>query len=700
MNLLTRMFFISFSLLSVLPSYAEEGMWLPNLIGETRLQEMRKNGLRLKAEDLYATEKASLKDAIVHLGGCTGEIISDKGLFLTNHHCGYGQIQSHSSVEHDYLTHGFWAMNQGEELPCPGYKASFLIRMEEVTDQMDMESLADKSPQERDSLIADRKQKIIQKAVEGQPRGYRASVEGLYYGNQYFLFVYQTYTDIRLVAAPPSSIGKFGGDTDNWMWPRHTGDFCIFRIYADKDNAPADYSPDNVPYVPKRSLVISTQGIKKNDFTFIYGYPGRTNEYLVSDAVRYISEKGNPHKIALRTQRLEVMNRYQSEDPAVRIQYASKNASVANAWKKWQGESKGIVRMKVIDNKQTLENQFIRWASDKPQYKELIPQFRNLYARLEPYAFAADYYNEAFRAIELFQYAGRYARISKEELSKLEKESDGYFKNYYMPIDREIAKRMLRAYVEKVPKKFQPALLKQHASRIEEWVDEIFEGSVFTSSDRLKTFLAEHQEQPLSLLRKDPAIQIFQSFNDMYRQCIADSLKKLNTEINQRYTAYMKGLMEMQPEKLFYPDANSTLRIAYGKIEGFKPADGVVYHFQSTLDGVMEKDNPDIYDYDVPEKLRELYETKDYGRWCVNGSVPVAFLASNHTTGGNSGSPVLNRKGELLGINFDRCWESTMSDIVYDKDMCRNIAVDIRYVLFILDKYAGAGYLLDEMKLN
>ena len=685
-----------------LQSYAEEGMWLPSLIGQTKLKDMQAKGLKLTAEDLYSINQASLKDAIVTLGGCTGEMISGEGLFITNHHCGYGNIQSHSTVEHDYLTNGFWAANKQEELPNPGYTASFLVKMEDVTEDVLKGVKPDMDEAKKDEVIARNKESIIARATKNN--GYNARIEALYYANQYFLFVFEKFEDVRLVAAPPSAIGKFGGDTDNWMWPRHTGDFCLFRIYADKDNKPAKYSPDNVPYKPKKFFTISTKGVKEGDFTFIYGYPGRTSEYIVSDAVKYIAEEGNPHKIKLRTIRLDIMNRYQAKDPVVRIQYAAKNAGVANKWKKMQGEAKGIEKLGVVAEKQELENRFQEWAAGKPEYENLLPQFRELYAEVRPLDFAFDYYTEGFNGIELMSFAANFASLdtslTKEKVAALKERVKTFYKNYYQPIDQESAKALMAEFVENVPAEFQPAVLKENSGNLDNWIDGLFTETILLDSSKVYRILDGDPSEIAGAMANDIAVQVNKSFVDFYKENVIGKRDVLNSRIEKLYTAYMKGLMEMQPDHVFYPDANSTLRIAYGKVDGFNPSDAVRYKCYSTLEGIMEKDNPEIYDYNVPQRLRDLYEAKDYGRWEVNGTVPVAFIATNHTTGGNSGSPVINGNGELIGVNFDRCWESTMSDIKYDSDLCRNIAVDIRYVLFLIDKYAGANYLIEEMKLN
>lgn len=488
------------------------------------------------------------------------------------------------------------------------------------------------------------------------------------------------------------------------MWPRHTGDFCLFRIYADKDNKPAKYSPDNVPYKPKKFFTISTKGVKEGDFTFIYGYPGRTSEYIVSDAVKYIAEEGNPHKIKLRTIRLDIMNRYQAKDPVVRIQYAAKNAGVANKWKKMQGEAKGIEKLGVVAEKQELENRFQEWAAGKPEYENLLPQFRELYAEVRPLDFAFDYYTEGFNGIELMSFAANFASLdaslTKEKVAALKERVKTFYKNYYQPIDQESAKALMAEFVENVPAEFQPAVLKENSGNLDNWIDGLFTETILLDSSKVYRILDGDPSEIAGAMANDIAVQVNKSFVDFYKENVIGKRDVLNSRIEKLYTAYMKGLMEMQPDHVFYPDANSTLRIAYGKVDGFNPSDAVRYKCYSTLEGIMEKDNPEIYDYNVPQRLRDLYEAKDYGRWEVNGTVPVAFIATNHTTGGNSGSPVINGNGELIGVNFDRCWESTMSDIKYDSDLCRNIAVDIRYVLFLIDKYAGANYLIEEMKLN
>ena len=679
------------------PALADEGMWVPALI-QSRIKDMKAKGFKLTAEDIYSINRSSLKDAVLLFGsGCTGEVISDEGLFLTNHHCGYYFIGSHSSVEHDYLTNGFWAMNRSEELPNPGLTVSFLIRMEDVTDRA-LKGVDDEMPQaERDSMVKANAADVIAKATAGTH--YEAAVEPFYYGNQYFLFVYEKFRDVRLVAAPPSAIGKFGGDTDNWMWPRHTGDFSMFRIYADKNNNPADYSKDNVPYRPRRSFTISTAGLKEGDFTMVYGNPGRTMQYVVSDAIDYAVNRGNPAKIKMRTMRLEIMNAEQAKDPATRIAYAAKNARVSNQWKKWQGESKGLARLGTLDKKRAFEAQFTAWAADKPLYRDVLPKLRALYAELAPYAFARDYYQEAYQAIEMTQFAQNAAKgIFKPDA---EKAGDGFFKNYSQTIDRLSTQAVLGEYVKNVPAEWTPAYFLeavQKAGGVDRYVDELFEQSNFSTIEKYKALASADSATKAAALQNDPALLLAGAFNTFYNTKVDGTYKRLNTEINTLYRLYMKGLMEMQPDRTFFPDANLTLRVAYGTVEGYSPVDAVYYEPFSTIDGIMEKDNPDIYDYNIPQRLRDLYRTKEYGRWNVDGSVPVCFLATNHTTGGNSGSPVLNGRGQLVGINFDRTWESTMSDYEFDVVKCRNIIVDIRYVLFVIDRIGNAGYLLDEMR--
>lgn len=702
-----RIIIICFTLLVfIVKASADEGMWLPLLIKD-RIPEMQKRGFRLDAKDLYSVNEASLKDAIVHFGGgCTGELISDKGLLITNHHCGFSQIQSHSSVEHDYLRDGFWAMKMEDELPNKDLTVRFLVRMEDVTESVLKGYNKEMSEKERIKLVDDNSKAITLNAVKGTH--YQAKVESLYYGNQYFLFVYESFTDVRLVGAPPSSIGKFGGDTDNWMWPRHTGDFSLFRIYAGKDNKPAPYSKDNIPYKPKRFFNISLKGVNEGDFTLVYGYPGRTQKYIHSEAVRYISEISNPHKIKLRTYRLNVQNEEMSKSQEVRIKYASKNASVSNSWKKWQGEAKGIKRLNTIENKKRFESDFENWASSKPEYKDIVSRLGALYKELERYSFATDYHNEAIMANEVIKLSGsiipviRRAERSKEEtITALKQILEPFYKDYYLPVDRRSFELIVGEYCVNVPEDMQPDYFKELIVKhktVKGVADYIFTNSNLVSKDKICNLLNQNFDP--AELERDPAVEFYKSFNDFYNSRIKPKTDDLNREITLLYRDYMRGQMEFNKRGIFYPDANSTLRIAYGTVKGYKPADAIYYKHLSSLEGIMEKDNPQIYDYNIPQKLRDVYKNKDYGKWEVNGTVPVCFIATNHTSGGNSGSPVINAKGELVGINFDRVWEGTMSDIVFDDEVCRNIALDIRYILFVIDKVAGAGHLIDEMKIN
>ena len=642
-----------FLAVALFPLKADEGMWLPALISQ-RITDMQAKGLKLSAEDIYSVNQASLKDAVVLFGsGCTGELVSDEGLLFTNHHCGYGYIQKHSSVEHDYLKDGFWALNRSQELPNPGLTVRFLERMEDVTDLVLKGYKPGKMDEaDRIKIVKKNSDKLKEQAVK-DGNGLKASVEALYYGNQYFLFVFREYRDVRLVGAPPSSIGKFGGETDNWMWPRHTGDFSIFRIYAGKDNMPADYSEDNVPYTPKKSLKISRAGVKEGDFTFVYGCPGSTQEYVHSEAVKYISQVSDPEKIALRTMRLQIMKKYMDQSQAVRIQYSSKYAGVANAWKKWQGEEKGLKKMKTVATKQAYEARFREWARGT-QYKDVLDNLAYLYEERNALYRAYEYYNETVRSIE------RLRMVSGRPFE---------MKDYYQPIDQETFVAMMEAFDKNLDDAYKPAYFLQKRAEydsMEAWKDDVFasEEDARALSDALDAFFAGP---------------------------IVSKVRSLNESLQLTYRDYMRAQMEFEPEKAFYPDANLTLRVAYGHVEGYRPADAIYYHPVSTLRGIIEKDNPDIFDYNIPQTLRDIYAQGGHE------DQPVCFLATNHTTGGNSGSPVLNADGNLIGINFDRVWEGTLSDLAFDPDVCRNISLDVRYILFIIKEIGHAGYLLDEM---
>ena len=699
---------IMLSLVAALTAKADEGMWLPSLIAQ-RIADMQEKGFRLDAEDIYSINEASLKDAVVLFGrGCTGELISPEGLLLTNHHCGYSQIQQHSSVEHDYLRDGFWAMSREEELPNKGLSVSFLERMEDVTDLILNGYTPDMTEDERVAIVKKNSKALIDEVTK-EGNGLRATVEALYYGNQYFLFLYRQYDDVRLVGAPPSSIGKFGGDTDNWMWPRHTGDFSMFRIYADKNNNPAPYSKDNVPYKPKKYFRISTAGVQEGDFTFIYGFPGRTQEYIHSEGVRYIEEIGDPHKIHLRTLRLDIMSKYQSQSQKVRIQYSSKHANVANAWKKWQGEVKGIRKMKTVQSKKEFEAAFDRWAAGG-EFDGVLAKIEGIYRDLEPYQFATDYYSETVRTIEMADLAldiaslyieGHEEGVVNFDQQKAREIMEAFYKDWYLPIDKECFIAVMNEYEKNVPAEFKPEYYKEQLAAygsIEAWAEDMFTNSIFCSPEKALGLTAEDKDRVIA----DPATQFLNEFNKWFASEIRPVTSRLNQELQLAYRDYMRGQMvycrTQRVPKAFYPDANLTLRVAYGHIKGYSPADGTYYKPSSTIKGIMEKDNPEIFDYNIPQRLRDIYASKDYGRWAdATGEVPVCFIATNHTTGGNSGSPVINADGDLIGLNFDRVWEGTMSDIVFDPEICRNISLDVRYVLFIIDKVADADHLLEEM---
>ena len=698
------------SLLVIQLAFADEGMWIPSLIGQQKYDEMLKRGLKLSPEEIYSINQASLKDAVVLFGrGCTGAIVSDEGLLLTNHHCGFGSIQRQSSLEHDYLKDGFWAMSRPEELPNPGLTVTLLIRMEDVSDKVLAVVKNGMTEAERQKAIGDISKMIVDEAVKGTV--YQAAVEPLFNGNQYFLYVSEVYKDVRLVGAPPSAIGNFGGDTDNWMWPRHTGDFSMFRIYADSNNMPAEYSKNNVPYHPKKFFEISLKGVDKGDFTMVYGYPARTQEYLPSYMVELIAAQSNPAKIAIRREKLDIMGAAMASDPGIRIQYASKYAGVANYWKKWLGESKGLERFDGMEKKQAFEEEFRSWATrEGSEYSGILPAYKDLVDELRPYQLWIDQFSESVWSLDIIRLAAGYRNLAvmvkpakedlQKELDRLKGGVPGFFKDFDQATDKKLLIAMLEHFRNSVDATAQPAIYKvidkKCGGNIRAYADFVYSASIFVSKERLTGFLDHYSAKKLL---HDPVYEVMISFYNKYAEDYASGYQRLISTQDSLQRVYMKAVMAMEDDKVLYADANFTLRVSYGVVRDYFPRDGVYYDYRTTLDGIMQKDDPDVYDYRVPQRLKDLYATKDYGRYGSNGTMNVCFTATNHTTGGNSGSPVLDGRGRLIGLNFDRDWEGTMSDIMYDPSMCRNIVLDIRYCLFIIDKYAGAGHLVREMKI-
>jgi hypothetical protein len=686
------------------------GMWIPSLLEGMNETEMIQLGSKMTAKDIYDVNNSSLKDAIVHFnGGCTSEIISPNGLLLTNHHCGFGAIQSHSTVEHDYLENGFWAKSYEEELANPNMTVTFIKRIDDVTAQVFAgvsESMDEASKMKLIDQNIDKATKTAQKES-----WQNTNVKSFYDGNQYLLFVTEIFKDVRLVGAPPSSIGKFGADTDNWMWPRHTGDFSMFRIYADANNKPADYSKDNVPYKPKHYLPISLDGVAEKDFTLVFGFPGSTEEYLPAVAVDQIVNVLNPAKIEVRDNALKIVDSFMRKYPAIKIQYASKYASTANYWKKWIGENQGIQKSNAIQKKRDLETEFSKIVAEKDLvgYSTLLSDFENLYKEIEKVSLARDYWIEvAYRNVELlgitfraFQLEQAYLRGGEQAfenareatLSRLE----GTYKNYNATVDKPVFEKLVSLYTEKAPKEYVPANM--NGVNFLTLTNDIYTTSKLTSLEGTKELLSGSAEEVMKKLNADKAFAFGKEWHTLFYNSLEPKFQELNLQIVAVQKKYMKALMEIFPNKRFFPDANSTLRVTYGQVRGYEPKDGVYYNTTTYLDGVIEKYVPGDYEFNVPQKLLDLYEAKDYGPYAENGKMPVCFIGTNHTTGGNSGSPAIDAHGNLIGLNFDRVWEGTMSDMNYDPDICRNIMVDVRYVLFIVDKFAGAKNLINEMTL-
>lgn len=701
---------------SLLP--AQGGMWIPLLLEKQNEKEMKALGLKLEADDIFSNVDPSLKDAVCQFaGGCTGEMISPEGLLLTNHHCGFGAIQQLSSLEKNYVEDGYWAKNRSEELPAPGVTATFISRIEDVTALALMGVTENMSESTRQGQID---KNLAQIRVNTKKEKWEdILIRPFYNGNQYFLFVTQTFKDLRFVGAPPSSIGKFGADTDNWVWPRHTGDFSLFRVYADSANHPATYSPNNVPYRPKKFLAISLDGADEDDFTMVYGFPGRTDEYLTEAAVRQTADVLNPARVAVRDCALKIMDGFMRNDPDVKIAYIARQSSISNAWKKWLGEMQGLKKYGALEKKRAYEEEFTRRVEQKTDWKykygNLLPRLRQLYQDIEPYALARDYYFEACVRnneilglasslnswIESFDKNGEafFANKQKEETAGL----PDFYKDYRPQVDEAVFAGVIEIFGQKMPDEWGGGFVKMAAEKNGGYAglaSNLFKNSVLPHKDKMNALLTEKPAKIAETLKNDPACVFWKTLQENYAANVQPKIQELQPQINTLQRQYMAAQLEVFKEKRFFPDANSTLRLTYGKVDDYSPRDAVEYEERTYLEGIIEKYVPGDYEFDVPQKLIELWKSKDYGQYAdADGRMPVAFIATNHTTGGNSGSPALDANGNLVGLNFDRVWEGTMSDLNYDPAICRNIMVDARYILFVIDKFGGAGHLVKEMKL-
>ncbi len=685
---------------------ADEGMWLPVLIKQLNIEDMRAKGFRLSAEDIYSVNQACLKDAVmVFGGGCTAEMISKEGLILTNHHCGFGQIQSHSTVENDYLKDGFWAMSREEELMNEGLKVTFLKGMQEVSKEVLAGWRADMNKEETEALLKKNKEQVLKK-YEKEP--WQARIVSFFHDNVYYLLYEQVFEDVRLVGAPPSAIGKFGGDTDNWMWPRHGGDFSLFRIYADKENKPAKPSRENIPFRAEKALSISLKGVQEGDFTFVLGYPGRTSEYHPYLHLKMLTQDVYPSLIDIRGAKLDVINKGMESSPKVRIQYAAKAASISNSWKRWIGEIRGLKKLDALNKKQQFERGFDAWAKGKGKYEHVLKGYEDLYPQFTRLYLVKNVYNELLgrNGMEFVNFTHTLHRNvkrvleGKQEWTEVQKMVDKFYKDYDSTVDAELTATLLKQLKKQLTsEEISKSVYSEPEHKL---VQKIYNTPMAQSTGG--DYIAEFKDSPDKLLKRLEKLYAYQLRKDMLAFLIDENIEDRFAELNDKITSlhkdFMAGQMEYMPDHKFYPDANFTFRMTYGKVAGYEARNGVYYEHTTTLDGVIEKDNPEIYDYQVPPKVKKLYATKDFGDYAnEEGRLPVCFIATNHTTGGNSGSPVLNADGELIGLNFDRAWEGVMSDLMYNPEQCRNISVDIRYILFVVDKLGGAGYLLEEMDI-
>lgn len=713
-----KLFLLLFVLLQFVSvsTRADEGMWLMHILEKQNFHKMQERGLKLTPEQIYSVNNSSLKDAIIQFGrGCTGEIISNKGLVLTNHHCGYGQIQSHSTVENDILKNGFWAQSLHEELPNPGLTARFLVRIEDVTAKILAELNNNMTEEERANKIREISTKLEKEAIEGTH--YTAQVSNFYAGNEFILFVYEIFRDVRLVGTPPSSIGKFGADTDNWMWPRHTGDFALFRVYMSPEGKPADFSKENIPYVPKHYLPISIKGIQENDFAMTIGYPGRTSRYLTSWGITQAIEQSNPTIVKTRDLKLKIMREDMDNNPAVRIQYASKYAQIANGWKYFIGQTRGLKRLNVYDRKVEIEREFQTWANSTPEnmkvYGNVLSDFERAYKMQENYNLSRWYYIETLvRGAEIIGFSRRMedllVELEKKDkdqakidrlVKNLKKSVRDTYKDINIDTDKRLFHNMLQMFVTSVPKNLQPKMLVEindkYKGNFERYAEKVYSRSIFADTNKLMKFLKAPNARTL---QRDPIFVLQQDIFKSYFELLA-KMQESNDILSRANRLFIAGLREMHSDRVFYPDANSTMRLSYGQILDYIPADAVHFNYFTTTNGIIEKEDPNNWEFEVPERLKELILNKDFGRYAQDGVMYVNFISNNDITGGNSGSPVLNAYGHLIGLAFDGNWEAMSGDIFFEPEVQRTISVDARYILFIIDKFAGAKHLIDEMTI-